>query len=832
MAVLSGPQIASDSLYTYHVATSSGTFLPNFTGTVEVLVVAGGGGGGMDMGGGGGGGGVVSNTTYSVTSGSGITVTVGAGGIGAPAGGTVGQGFFHAFQISATAGGNSVFGSITAVGGGYGSSSYWGYSPNSGYAGSGGSGGGASGYTDGNSGRGGSGTAGQGNAGAGSIGQYYPGGGGGAGGAGSSNPGTGGAGILSDILGYPLYWGGGGGGSGYSSYGGNGGIGGGGGGAVYTASDVVASGGVGLNNGQPGGGQYPGDQVNVKGGDGGASTGGGGGGGSHYNRNNGGGNGGSGIVIIRHLKSSGTSTFNGNGSQNRSTALFSLDAANQGKGGSVEVLIVAGGGGGGMDMGGGGGGGPAYKSANYPIEINTPLTIVVGAGGAGSPGTYASNPATGSIGANSSIGSTVMLGGGGGGSGHYFGVYGTFASGTDGGTGGGDAAKWGRGRGSSYEPGVGSIGKQGGGGGVSSGYGDGGYFAGGGGGASGSAGMSGNYYKAGNGGAGIYSDINGTGYYWGGGGGGAAHTGTAGPGGSGGGGGGSAYSGGTAASGGSGLNSGASGTAAVSVAGGNGGTNTGGGGGGGSHYASVGGNGGSGIVIIRYKGSQKATGGTITSSGGYTIHTFTSSGTFTPTEWIGARDISHVNTPVSLIGTTYSTSNGGSYVFNGSSDYIDLGGDRVFKTTGGHTVENWFKLDAVVSGNLYNFIGASEYTYHSWFWSVYQSKLAVWDRILGGWYYGGTTIQPGVWYQAVMVTSNSGTSIQFYLNGVNDGGTVSTNTFDASGSGLKIGYIGRGNAAEARYFYGSMPVTRVFNKALTADEVRQNFNTLRGRFGI
>jgi hypothetical protein len=34
-------------------------------------------------------------------------------------------------------------------------------------------------------------------------------------------------------------------------------------------------------------------------------------------------------------------------------------------------------------------------------------------------------------------------------------------------------------------------------------------------------------------------------------------------------------------------------------------------------------------VIIRYPGSQRGTGGTVTSIGGYTIHTFTSSGTYT-----------------------------------------------------------------------------------------------------------------------------------------------------------------------------------------------------------
>jgi hypothetical protein len=56
--------------------------------------------------------------------------------------------------------------------------------------------------------------------------------------------------------------------------------------------------------------------------------------------------------------------------------------------------------------------------------------------------------------------------------------------------------------------------------------------------------------------------------------------------------------------------------------------NTGGGGGGG--YATSGAAGGSGIVVIRYLGVQKATGGnTIVTKGGYTYHYFTSSGTFT-----------------------------------------------------------------------------------------------------------------------------------------------------------------------------------------------------------
>jgi hypothetical protein len=52
-----------------------------------------------------------------------------------------------------------------------------------------------------------------------------------------------------------------------------------------------------------------------------------------------------------------------------------------------------------------------------------------------------------------------------------------------------------------------------------------------------------------------------------------------------------------------------------------------GGGGGGSGTTS--GNGGSGVVIVSYAGAQLFTGGTVTTSGGNTIHSFTTSGTLT-----------------------------------------------------------------------------------------------------------------------------------------------------------------------------------------------------------
>lgn len=279
-----------------HTFTSSGTFTNSANLNARVLVVGGGGGGGMDMGGGGGGGGVLHTYALPVNAQT-YTVTVGAGGSGSPAAGTYGQNTSHQYNISASSGQNSVFSNMTAYGGGYGSSSYYAYTPNNGYPGSGGCGGGASGYSDGSTRAGGAGTIGQGYRGGNGGGQYYSGGGGGAGGQGtdSTNIAHGGIGYFSDINGTGYYWGGGGGGAGYTICGGNGGAGGGGGGAVCTTT-----GGSGLNPGSPGGGGSTSSQTNTPGGNGGANTGGGGGGGSHYNANNRGGNGGSGIVIIRY----------------------------------------------------------------------------------------------------------------------------------------------------------------------------------------------------------------------------------------------------------------------------------------------------------------------------------------------------------------------------------------------------------------------------------------------------------------------------------------------------------------------------------------------------
>jgi len=273
---------------------------------VEVLVVAGGGGGGRHSGGGGGGGGVIYRPAFPVVPGTGYTVTVGAGGTGNPTGSYPSQGGGLGGN-----GGNSVFGSLTAIGGGGGG---W----NSAAGQAGGSGGGSTGHSGPGAGAG---TAGQGFAGGDTpsrTGGYASGGGGGAGG-----PGQGGVGAAITDTSYSItttggntvttkYMRGGDGGPGvfYSISGQERAYGGGGGGNIqYGGANPGGVGGAGGSG--VGGGGSPGDSVtegSQYGYDGVANTG-GGGGGAHYNapatpsagRS---GAGGSGVVYIRYTASS------------------------------------------------------------------------------------------------------------------------------------------------------------------------------------------------------------------------------------------------------------------------------------------------------------------------------------------------------------------------------------------------------------------------------------------------------------------------------------------------------------------------------------------------
>ena len=252
---------------------------------------------------------------------------------------------------------------------------------------------------------------------------------------------------------------------------------------------------------------------------------------------------------------------------------------------NASYLVAAGGGGGGASgatvSSGGGGGAGGYLTSTTTFSSGTAYTITIGAGGAGG----ASGNNNGVQGSSSILtGIATAIGGG------YGGNQTTNPTGGSGGSGGGGAGTTGGAAtsGQGNTGGSGAVQGQGGGGGASA------------------VGSNGVGTAGGAGGAGSSNSISGSAVTYAGGGGGAGNV-----------------TGGAAGAGGGGAGGGAGAGSAATV-------NTGGGGGGSNGITTsfAGGAGGSGIVIISYAGAQRGTGGTVTSSGGNTIHTFTSSGTY------------------------------------------------------------------------------------------------------------------------------------------------------------------------------------------------------------
>ena len=471
----------------------------------------------------------------------------------------------------------------------------------------------------------------------------------------------------------------------------------------------------------------------------------------------------------------------------------------------VEVLVVAGGGGGGANHAGGGGGGGLIYRNSHTVTPGTPITVTVGNGGA----TASSSVGPAATNGQNSVFDTLAASGGGGG-GNRNDSAGT-SPGRDGGSGGGGGGAQVAFAGN-YTPGNGVIGQGFPGGRAVDIYGGGGGGAGG----KGFDGIGATLLNSGNGGPGLLYNISGSPKYYAGGGG-AGYGGNVGNG-----------KGGVGGGGNGGIPAGDPGTPGEA--------NTGGGGGGGGAGGQPGSSGGSGVVIVRYPGPQKATGGnTITQVGGYTIHTFTSSGTFTPLAVpanngavYGLQDLSgNNNTGTQSGGVTYSSANGGSLNFDGSNDIITITSTGI--VTNNISVDIWFNVN---SAKAYAALLGSNAMEKYEMLIKTASNLEI-SLSPGNYIQHNNILSINTWTNIVVSASN-GVAWKVYKNGIDlETPSIIVGTYQISGTGVNNIDQGRiRNDVGSFAFSGNIASTKIYNRALTAAEVSQNFNALRGRFGI
>jgi hypothetical protein len=178
-------------------------------------------------------------------------------------------------------------------------------------------------------------------------------------------------------------------------------------------------------------------------------------------------------------------------------------------------------------------------------------------------------------------------------------------------------------------------------------------------------------------------------------------------------------------------------------------------------------------------------------------------------------------------GPSYSS---GSIVFDGSNDSIIIPENSALNTQT-PTVEVWVKTNATTQYGFWFEKGQVNTQY-----SLFQEGAnIVWRQNFGGGITNlvinaPTYMNTTSWYQ-VVGTYTSGTRI-VYINGVLVGSDAQTGTIATNTNGMSIGVFGGYNGARGYYYNGNIASVKIYNRALTADEIQQNFNATRGRFGV
>jgi len=100
---------------------------------------------------------------------------------------------------------------------------------------------------------------------------------------------------------------------------------------------------------------------------------------------------------------------------------------------------------------------------------------------------------------------------------------------------------------------------------------------------------------------------------------------------------------------------------------------------------------------------------------------------------------------------------------------------------------------------------------------------------------GGTTLINGNWHMMAAVFDRAGVFGSYKIYGYIDG-LASGNATISAGAGGNIAFSnqnpGVGYAGCCDVFAGQIAVLSAYNKALTASEILQYYNTLKGRFGL
>jgi len=184
-------------------------------------------------------------------------------------------------------------------------------------------------------------------------------------------------------------------------------------------------------------------------------------------------------------------------------------------------------------------------------------------------------------------------------------------------------------------------------------------------------------------------------------------------------------------------------------------------------------------------------------------------------------------------GPTYDSANNGSIVFDGVNDFINFSSSLSF--TNGYTFSFWLKLT-----NEWN----SSSTGSPWLLDARGPNTDTYAYFITGGYFRYRTFNPthnldstqttwesGKWYFITCTLDSDKRTKKLYINGNFDASYTLGGDADFSTSGaFQIGRYSNGSFFDE--FEGNISSFQIYNRALSSTEIAQNYDALKGRYGL
>ncbi len=173
-------------------------------------------------------------------------------------------------------------------------------------------------------------------------------------------------------------------------------------------------------------------------------------------------------------------------------------------------------------------------------------------------------------------------------------------------------------------------------------------------------------------------------------------------------------------------------------------------------------------------------------------------------------------------GPTYSSANGGNIVFDGSNKRAIL--TTPFGQSGFTTVSTWYnRVEGSSSTTWRTLLATTSTNVHHLISQDPSRVLGLWDGSFRS--FGYTPLIDGKFHNYTVIYQ-SGINATLYVDGI----FISTITIVLNLTTSPIGSIGNWNSGN--YWVGNIAQTLIYNRALSAQEILQNYNATKTRFGL